>query len=244
MKSRGYGSLLKQKIIETYPEYLHKFPNYRYALDIMETVFNATKPSKALVISTYDDLIKKAINTPPEHVIEIIPTTPTTPTILSWNSDYYFDNFYLWADFSKTDRKTVTALELLAEATALLKLFLSTRLHLILYDLTNYYDLTIIEALKLKQTFPITQLMNRIRDYLQIPIIKYKNIEPFTEDLEEMKEKVKASPENPRVKKYQTQIQTFQAKTGIQLTTDEKIEFIAEKLLDELVQEDYDEIES
>jgi len=242
MNSQRYGTLLKKKIIETYPEYVKKFPNYKIALDIMENVFNETKPSKSLVMNTYDDLIRKAINTPPKYVIEIIPKVEST--ILGWNSDYYFDNFYLWTDFTKTDRKTITALELLAEASARLKLFLSSRLHLILYNLTDYYNLSIIEALKLKQTFPITQLMNRIRSYLQIPVIKYNDNSNLEEDLEIMKEKVIKNPENPRVKKYNEYVQTFQQKSGIQITTDEKIEFIAQKLLDELVGEDYDEIES
>jgi len=242
MQSKNLGTLLKEKIIETYPEYIQQFPNYKKALDIMELVMNEVKPQKALTISSFDEEIKKAIQTPPELIIEIIPQKE--PTLLAWNSDYYFDNYYLLQDFRYKDRKIITALELLANASAYLKLFFSARLHLILYNMTDYYNLPIVDALKLKQTFPITQLMNRIRSYYQIPSIKLKDIEPLTEDLEDMKSKVKEDPNNKEVKKYEAQINEFEQKSGIKLTTEEKIEFIAEKLLDELIGEDYDEIES
>ena len=242
MKTQNYGTILKEKIIETYPEFLNQFPMYRKALDIMEVVMNEVKFEKALTISQFDEDIKKAIQTPPELIIEIIPQKE--PTLLTWNSDYYFDNYYLWTDFRFKNRGIITALELLANASAYLKLFFSARLHLILYNMTKYYDLPITEALKLKMSFPITQLMNRIRSYYQIPVIKMKDIEPLTEDLEEMKEKVKTDPNNPRVKTYSEHIETFEKASGIKLTTEEKIEFIAERLLNELIQEDYDEIES
>jgi len=237
-----YGSILKQKIIETYPEYLQQFPNYRKALDIMELVMNTVKPEKAILISDFDEEIKKAIQTPNDTVIEIIPKVE--PTILAWNSDYYFDNYYLWTDFRGKSRELIRALELLANASALVKLFFSSRLHLILYDMTDYYNLSIVDALKLKQTFPITQLMNRIRNYYQIPVIKFRDIEPYQEDLENMKKKVVEDPNNKDVKKYEAQINEFEQRSGIKLTTEEKIEFIAEKLLNELITEDYDEIES
>jgi len=237
-----FGTILKEKILETYPEYIEKFPNYKKALDIMELVMNVEKPYKVLSVNTFDEDIKKAIQQPPELVIELIPEKE--PTMLTWNGDYYFDNYYLWLDFRGKDRKLITTLELLANASAYVKLFFSARLHLILYDMTKYYDLSIIDALKLKQTFPITQLMNRIRSYFQIPMIKYRDIDPYSEDLEEMKKKVKEDPNNPRVQTYSAQIKTFEEKSGIKLTTDEKIEFIAEKLLNELIQDDYDEIES
>jgi len=242
MQNKNLGSLLKEKIIETYPEYLKQFPNYRKALDIMELVMNEIKPQKALTVKTFDEEIKKAIQTPPDLVIEIIPEKE--PTLLTWNGDYYFDNYYLLQDFRYKDRKIITALELLANASAYVKLFFSARLHLILYSMTGYYDLPIVDALKLKQSFPITQLMNRIRSYFQIPKIKINNIEPITEDIEDMKKKVEEDPNNQKVKKYETQIEQFEQKSGIKLTTEEKIEFIAEKLLNELIGEDYDEIES
>jgi len=242
MQPKNYGSLLKQKIIETYPEYLSQFPNYRKALDIMEVVMNEVKPERALTISKFDEEIKKAIQTPPELVIELIPEKE--PTLLTWNGDYYFDNYYMWLDFRGKSRKLIATLELLANTSAYVKLFLSSRLHLILYDMTNYYDLPIVEALKLKQTFPITQLMNRIRSYFQIPVIKMKDLNPIEEDLEEMKEKVKQDPNNEKVKKYSAYVDTFEKASGLKLSTDEKIEFIAEKLLDEIIGEDYDEVES
>jgi len=242
MKSANLGTLLKEKIVQTYPEYLKQFPNYKKALDIMELALNDGKANKFVFIDQYDEDIKKAINTPPELVIEIIPKVE--PTLLAWNSDYYFDNYYLWTDFRGKNRGLITALELLANASAYVKLFFSARLHLILYDITNYYNLPITEALKLKMTFPITQLMNRIRSYFQIPVIKFDNIDPLQEDLEDMKEKVKNDPNNSRVQIYSQQINTFEKVSGIKLTTDEKIEFIAEKLLNELITEDYDEIES
>jgi len=242
MQNKNYGTILKEKIIETYPEFLEQFPNYRKALDIMEVVMNEVKFEKALTISQFDEEIKKAIQKEPDLIIEIIPQKE--PTLLTWNSDYYFDNYYLWTDFRFKNRGIITALELLANASAYLKMFFSARLHLILYDMTKYYDLPIVDALKLKMTFPITQLMNRIRSYYQIPVIKLKEIEPLTEDLEEMKEKVKEDPNNEKVKKYSAYVDAFEKASGIKLTTDEKIEFIAEKLLNELIQEDYDEIES
>jgi hypothetical protein len=208
----------------------------------MEVVMNTKDFERILLLNVFDEEIKKAIQTPSKQTIEIIPKVE--PTILAWNGDYYFDNYYLWTDFNWKNLGIVKSLELLAEASARLKTFISSRVHLILYDLTKYYDLSIIDALKLKQTFPITQLLNRVRDYLQIPVINKKDIDPIAEDLEEMKEKVKADPNNPKVKTYQAQIQSFEQRSGITLTTDEKIEFIAEKLLDELLEEDYDEIES
>ena len=237
-----FGTILKAKIKETYPDYLKNYPRYSLALDIMEIVMNNNDLSRTIHLKVFDEEIKKAINTPSTKVIEIVPEAE--PTILAWNSDYYFDNYYLWTDFTSKKEGVIKALELLAEASARVKLFLSTRVHSILYELTDYYNLPIVDALKLKQTFPITQLLNRVRDYFQIPIIKKEDIDPITEDIEEMKEKVKANPNSLDVKKYEAHIQTFQQKSGITLTTDEKIEFIAEKLLDELVSEDYDEIES
>ncbi len=236
------GSILKQKIIETYPEYIQQFPNYRKALDIMELIMSKGKPEKMVLINDFDEEIKKAIQTPNDTVIEIVPKVE--PTILAWNSDYYFDNYYLWTDFRGKSRGLIKALELLANVSAYLKLFFSSRLHLILYDMTDYYNLSVIDALKLKQTFPITQLMNRIRNYYQIPMIKFRDIEPMLEDLEDMKKKVVEDPNNKDVKKYETQINEFEQRSGIKLTTEEKIEFIAEKLLSELIAEDYDEIES
>jgi len=237
-----FGTILKAKIKETYPDYLKMYPRYKTALDIMEVMMNTNDVGRAIHLNVFDEEIKKAINTPSQKVIEIVPEVE--PTILAWNSDYYFDNYYLWTEFKPCKEGIVKALELLAEASARVKLFLSTRVHLILYDLTNYYKLSIVEALKLKQTFPITQLMNRVRDYFQIPVINQKDIDPIAEDIEDMKEKVRTKIDDPKVKKYEALIQTFQQKSGIQLTTDEKIEFISEKLIDELIGEDYDEIES
>ena len=236
------GSILKQKIIETYPEYIQQFPNYRKALDIMEVIMSKAKPEKMMLINNFDEEIKKVIQIPNDTVIEIIPKVE--PTILAWNSDYYFDNYYLWTDFRSKPRGLIKVLELLANASALVKLFFSSRLHLILYDMTDYYNLSIIDALKLKQAFPITQLMNRIRNYYQIPVIKFRDIEPYQEELEDMKKKVMENPNNKDVKKYEAQINEFEQRSGIKLTTEEKIEFIAEKLLSELITEDYDEIES
>jgi len=241
MKKQNYGSILKENIIKTYPDYITQFPNYKKALDIMETIMNEIKPEKTIIVDKFDSEIKKAIQTPGK-VIEIIPKTE--PTILAWNSDYYFDNYYLWSEFKPKDRNLVTTLELLANASASVKLFLGSRLHLILYDLTGYYNMSMTETLKFKQSFPITQLMNRIRDYFQIPIIQMKESEPLISELQEMKKKVKDNINSEHVQKYMNNLQLFQAKSGIELTTDEKIEFIAEKLLDELVSEDYDEIES
>lgn len=238
--SQEIGTILKRKILETYPEYIKQFPMYRKALNIMEFVMNRDEPREYIQVRDYDELIKKAIKTPPEYVMEITPNVE--PTILTWNSDYYFDKHFLFTDFRDKSPGLIKALELLAEASARVKVFFSARLHLILYDMINYYDLSIIDSLKLKQTFPITQLMNRIRAYFQIPVIKFDN--PIAEDLEDMKEKVKSDPNNQRIKKYEAHIQTFEQKSGIHLTTDEKIEFIAEKLLDEILSEDYDEIES
>ena len=242
MKTKGYGTILKEKILQTYPEYIEQFPNYRKALDIMELVMNDERESSFITIDTYDEEIKKAIQTEPQNQIEIIPKVE--PTLLAWNNDYYFDNYYLWTDFRFKNRKLITALELLANASAYVKLFFSVRLHLILYDLTNYYNLSLIDALKLKQTFPITQLMNRIRSYFQIPVIKFRDNDPLAEDLELMKEKVKSDPNSEKVKTYSAYADTFEQKSGIKLTTEEKIEYIAERLLNELIQEDYDEIAS
>jgi len=242
MKTKGYGTILKEKILQTYPEYIEQFPNYRKALDIMELIMNDEKESSFVTIDTYDEEIKKAIQTEPKAQIEIIPKVE--PTLLAWNNDYYFDNYYLWTDFRFKNRKLITALELLANASAYVKLFFSVRLHLILYDLTNYYNLSLIDALKLKQTFPITQLMNRIRSYFQIPVIKFRDNDPLAEDLELMKEKVKSDPNSEKVKMYSAYADTFEQKSGIKLTTEEKIEYIAERLLNELIQEDYDEIAS
>jgi hypothetical protein len=236
------GSILRQKIVETYPDYLQQFPKYKTALDMMEILMNSKDLERTLLLNVFDEEIKKAIQTPSTKTIEIIPEVE--PTILAWNSDYYFDNYFLWTDFTKKSLGLVRALELLAEASARLKMFISVRVNLILYELTNYHKLPIVDALKLKQTFPITQLMNRVRDYFQIPVIIKDDIDPLAEDLEDIVQKLKSNPDNPRAKKYEAHIQTFQTKTGIALTTDEKIEFIAEKLLDELIGEDYDEIES
>jgi len=236
------GTILRQKIVETYPDYLNQFPKYKSALQIMEILMNTKDFERTLLLNVFDEEIRKAIQIPSTKTIEIIPEVE--PTILAWNSDYYFDNYFMWADFTKKNLELVRALELLAEASARLKMFISVRVHQILYELMDYHKLSLVDALKLKQTFPITQLMNRVRDYFQIPVINQKDIEPLKEDIEDIAQKLKSNPDYPRAKKYEAHIQTFQTKTGITLTTDEKIEFIAEKLLDELISEDYDEIES
>jgi len=236
----NFGSILIEKIEQTYPDFLEKFPRYRKALEIMELIMNQDKRQDALFISDFDNEIAYAIEHEPEPKIELIPIEE--PTLLTWNGDYYFDNYYVWKPI--TNRKRLTALELLADASAWVKLFFTSRLHKYLYNKTNYYSLTYPEALKLKQTFPITQLLNRIRNYYQIPVIKFEKDDPLIDDIEFYKEKVKNDPENPRVKKYANHIKTFEESSGIKLTTDEKIEYIAQKLLEELVPEDYDEIES
>jgi len=240
MKEVSFGTLLKNKILETYPEYVSKFPNYNKALNIMEKIMNDPTKTDSLFMSDYDKEIEEAINNYPKPEIVIIPKSE--PTILSWNSDYYFDKHYLWNPIK--NRKLVTTLELLSEASAWLKLYLSSRVHLILYKKMEFYNLPIVEALKLKQTFPITQLLNRVRNYLQIPIIKFIDDDVKFDMMELMKEKAVKEKDNERVKRYSEKIKTFESKSGIQLTTDEKIQFIAERLLDEIEQEDYDEIES
>jgi hypothetical protein len=241
-KQSELGTYLKSKILETYPCYLKSFPKYRTALDMMEILMNTNDFERMLLLNVFDDEIKKAIQTPSTQVIELVPKVE--PTILAWNSDYYFDNYFMWTYFTEKNLGIVKSLELLSEASARVKTFISVRVHLILYDLTDYYNLSIVDALKLKQTFPITQLMNRVRDYFQIPIINKSDIDPISEDIQDIVQRIKANPNSPDVKKYEPYVQTFQAKTGITLTTDEKIEFIAEKLLDEVLSEDYDEIES
>jgi hypothetical protein len=235
-----FGTILRQKIEQTYPDFLEKFPRYRKALDIMELLMNEKRKENVLFINDFDSDIIYAVEHEPQPQIEIIPKNE--PTMLAWNSDYYFDNYYVWKPI--INRKTLTALELLADASAWLKLFFSTRLHKYLYEKTNYYNLTYPEALKLKQTFPITQLLNRIRNYYQIPVIKFENNDPLQTDYEVIREKVLGDPQNPRVQKYANNIKTFEASSGIKLTTDEKIEYITQKLLEELIPEDYDEIES
>jgi hypothetical protein len=237
-----FGTILREKIVETYPDYLKQFPRYSIVLNMMEVLMNTKDFERMLLLNKFDEEIRRAIQTHSTKTIEIIPEVE--PTILAWNSDYYFDNFFMWTDFTKKNLGLVKALELLAEASARLKMFISARIHLILYELTDYRKLSIVDALKLKQTFPITQLMNRVRDYFQIPIINKEDIDPIGEDIKDMVQQLKANPDNPSAKKYESYVQTFQAKTGIELTTDEKIEFIAEKLIDELISEDYDEIES
>jgi hypothetical protein len=236
----NFGTILRQKIEQTYPDFLERFPRYHKALDIMELIMNKEKREEALFISDFDKEIAYAVEHEPEVKIEVIPRSD--PTLLAWNSDYYFDNYYVWKPIE--NRKRLIALELLAEASAWLKLFFSTRLHKYLYNKSNYYNLTYPEALKLKQTFPITQLLNRIRNYFQIPVIKIDNGDPLESDIEMLKEKVINDPQNPRVQKYANNIKTFESSSGIKLTTDEKIEYIAQKLLEELIPEDYDEIES
>jgi hypothetical protein len=237
MHEVSFGTLLKNKIIETYPEYISKFPNYSKALNIMEKIMNDPTKTVSLFLSDYDKEIEEAIENYPKPEIVIIPKSE--PTLLAWNSDYYFDKHYLWKPIK--NRNLVTTLELLSEASAWLKVYLSSRVHLILYKKTKFYDLSITEALKLKQTFPITQLLNRVRNYLQIPIIKLSDND---DTIELLKEKAIKESNSERVKKYSEKIKTFESKSGINLTTEEKIEYIAEKMLDEIIQEDYDEIES
>ena len=236
----NFGSILKQKIEKTYPDFLEKFPRYRKALEIMELIMNKDKREEALFVSDFDKDIQYAVEHEPEPKIELIPVKE--PTLLAWNSDYYFDNAYVWKPIQ--NRKLLTTLELLADSSAWLKLFFSIRLHKYLYEKTNFYNLTYPEALKLKQTFPITQLLNRIRNYYQIPVIKFDKDNPLLEDIEFYKEKVQSDPNDPRVQKYVNNINTFEASSGIKLTTEEKIEYIAQKILEELIPEDYDEIES
>ena len=236
----NFGSILKEKIQETYPDFLEKFPRYQKALDIMELLMNEEKKEKIVFMSDFDHEIQHAIQSEPEPKIELIPTKE--PTLLAWNSDYYFDNYYVWKPL--TNKKILTTLELLANASAWLKIFFSTRLHKYLYDKINYYTLSYPEALKLKQTFPITQLLNRIRNYYQIPIIKFERDDSLVEDIALIKDKIVNNPNNPRVQKYANNIKTFETTSGIKLTTEEKIEYIAQKILEELIPEDYDEIES
>jgi len=235
-----FGAELKEKIEKTYKDYLNNFPIYRKALDLMVLIMDEKDRAKAMFNSSYDNEIEHAIINEPLPMIELIPIKE--PTLLTWNGDYYFDRYYVWKSIS--ERGVVTALELLGDASALIKMFFSIRLHKLLYDKVGYHKMSFLESLEVKQTFPINQLMKRIRNYYQIPVIKFDKDDPMIEEIESIKDKVINDPSNDDVKKYDKQVNTFESKSGIKLTTDEKIEFIAEKIADQLITDDYDEIES
>jgi hypothetical protein len=235
------GTKIKYAILRGYPEYIQMFPNYTKALDIVEYLMNQDR-FFTTDYNKYDNEIIYAIEHEPEMTIILNPEK--TATFLSWNSDYYFDRYFIDNVSFKGRRNEVNTLETLADTSANLKFYFAVKLHEYLYKKTNYYKLCFIDALKLKQTFPITQLMNRIRDYFQIPVIKFQNDDSIEISREIVKEKVLKDPENPDVKKYIGYANTFETKSGIKLTTDEKIEFIVDKVLDKLITDDYDEIES
>ena len=235
-----FGLELKEKIEKTYPEYLKNFPRYHKALDLMVMLMDEKDRARIMFNSSYDHEIEYVITHEPLPVIELIPKKE--PTLLTWNGDYYFDRYYVWKDIS--DRGVVTALELLGDTSALVKMFLSVRLHNLLYEKVGYQKMSFIESLKVKQTFPVNQLLKRIRNYYQIPTIKFDNDDPMIQEIDDAKEKVLKDPSSDDVKKYSVQISNFESKSGIKLTTDEKIEFIAEKIADQLISDDYDEIES
>jgi hypothetical protein len=235
-----FGTVLREKIEQTYPDFLNRFPRYSKALNLMEMLMNESRKQEVMFSDDYDLDIKWAITHDPLPVIEIIPKKE--PTLLAWNGDYYFDRYYVWKPI--TNRKVVTALELLGDASALIKMFFSVRLHKLLYESVGYYKLSFLEALKIKQTFPINQLMNRVRNYMQIPMIKFDNDDPIKEEIQLTLNRVRNDPNDEDVEKYSKQVDEFETRSGIKLTTNEKIEFIAEKIADQLIANDYDEIES
>jgi len=237
----GLGTKIKYGILKTYPDYINQFPNYAKALDIMEYLSNQEKLSR-LDYDRYDKEIVYAIEHEPEMTIVLKPEIE--PTFLAWNSDYYFDDYFVPHVSFKGKRKLVTTLEAIADASAFLKIYFSKKLHDYLYQKVDYYNLSFVDALKIKQTFPIIPLLNRIRDYFQIPVIEFEDDNSLEISRQVIRESVEKDPQSPEYEKYNKQINTFESKTGIKLSTDEKIEFITEKILETLVADDYEEIES
>jgi len=241
-KELGIGTELKNKIIQTYPEYIKQFPNYIKVLDISEYLMNKVSYTHN-DFNKYDQEIIYAIENEQEMTIVLNPEK--SATFLSWNSDYYFDRYFIKNMDFLEKRSLVLTLETLANVSANLKLYFAEKVHQYIYQKVGYNVSSFIDALKMKRTFPVTQLLNRVRDYFQIPVIEFKdNEDGLSVDKEIIKEKVMNKPNDPEVKELMGRIQTFESKTGIKLSTDEKIDFITEKIVEKLITDDYDEIES
>lgn len=232
-----------------YNDYLRYYPEYGNYLRMAEIVTEKGVEG-GVRDNEFVSLVEKAISTQPikqksEMRIYIKPIDGVYP-ILCWNSDQYYSHFkeeYLVnvvysKKFSKNRKFLISLMEYYATVGGLTRIAINAVASNYVRELLGIYELPFDQALKKNTRIPLNTLIDRVRKNFRVP----KVMDRIMEEDEDNVERPKSRNENM----YREMIDTYQAEAPIEirLTPEEIEEEITNRLLEEIISEDYEEIDS
>lgn len=239
-----FGDVVSE-LKDWYDNYTRKHPEYNDFIKLVEIV-TEEGIEDSIRNTTFRSLIEKAITTKPKDVkIYLEPEQGVYP-ILAWNSDFYLKRFqeeYLsrivyTKQFKNNRNFLISLIEYYAITAGMVKLAISAVVNDLVREMLGIYDAPFEEALRKNSKIPFNTIVERVRKNFYVPRIKDKGIDDFIDETER--------PKSRNVNKYREMIQSFQeeAPIEIRLTPEEIEEEITRRLLDEIVSDDYEEIDS
>ncbi|ALG96803.1 hypothetical protein [Acidianus bottle-shaped virus 3 strain ABV3] len=250
--------------IEEELKYIHLLDKYDDVFTInkewylmRDYLIKKNKDSKAFLTDQFDKIIRLKMEPAKEERILSFNENLPKPIILhtAWNYATYLERFYdkyLDSIVRDPDKLNVTKIIQAVETKAFSIIptiqFILGRVTVILQKIYNITSLPYPEANRIALMLPVRQYFKRVVFNMGVPKIKIQD--DYEDKIEEIKQDLKQGDKvtNDLASKYFKELDRIESEhpmpKGLKLTTEEKLELIAERVLDELIEEDYDEIES
>lgn len=237
--------LIENGLKEWFDEYTSMYPEYKKFLRMLEIV-SKEGTDKAILNPEFKELVINAVTKPSKKFVIYLTADDGIYPLPTWNADIYvehFEEYYIdRIVFSRKYRHNREFLINLTEYYGMLISFIKLAIDAIISDYVRQqlgiYTMPLDKALQLNLTIPINTLIDRIRNNYKVPVIKEMDeINPIIPQ-----DRPKSNTEST----YRQMINEYQEKAPIEikLTPEEIEEEITRRLLDELIEDEYDEIES
>lgn len=241
------------KLLDRYDNVFEISPKWYTIRDFVVTEFN----NKMFFSNKFDKVIDERIGEPKEERILRIKKDYEYPVILhtAYNYSTYLKKFYEkimdnWAlhRSEKTAIKVIQAVEEKARTITLTNQFVMARLNVYLQKVFNIEFLPYPKASEIALTLPVRVYYLRVVRNLGLPKLTVKD--NFDHEFERVKKAIKEGEklESDLASKHFAQLEKVYSENPVSsklmLTTAEKLEAVAEKVLYELINDDEIEIES
>ncbi|ABP73394.1 hypothetical protein [Acidianus bottle-shaped virus] len=230
---------------EWYDEYLKLYPEYKNFLTLLEIV-SEEGPDKAIDNEEFNKLVINAVTKQPKIYKIYLTSDDGIYPLPTWNSDVYVEHFeQYYIDrivFSRKYRHNrdflIGLTEYYGSLVGLTKIAIDAVVSDYVREQLGIYHMSLDKALQLNLSIPINTLLDRIRNNYKVPIIKEMD--------EENPVVPEERPKSNNEPTYRQMINEYQEKAPVEikLTPEEIEEEITRRILDETIEDEYDEIES
>ncbi|ALG96752.1 hypothetical protein [Acidianus bottle-shaped virus 2 strain ABV2] len=230
---------------EWYNNYLKMYPEYRNFLTLLN-IISEKGPDKAIDDEEFNKLVINAVTKQPKMLKIYLTADDGVYPLPCWNHDLYIETFeQYYIDrivFSRRYRQNREFLIGITEYYGMLIGFTKIAIDAVVSNYVRQqlgiYKMPLDKALQLNLSIPINTLLDRIRNNYQVPIIKeMDNDYPVAPE---------DKPKSNNEENYRQMINEYQMKAPVEikLTPEEVEEEITRRILDEEIEDEYDEIES